>query len=67
MIRRLWVSDNGKYKVLVRHFKGDPSPMVGYWILKSNGKFGDVRFNDLPQYVLDQIEIMKSQVMFQAE
>lgn len=61
--RLLWESDNGKYKVLVRHFDGDPSPMVDYWRLQANGKFGHVRFKDLPSYVLVQIEIMKSQVM----
>lgn len=62
--RQTWISDNGKYKVLVRHFQGDPGPMVDYWRLQANGKFGHVRFKDLPSYVLEQIEVMKSQVMF---
>lgn len=59
-----WISDNGKYKVLVRHFAGDPSPIIVYWKQKSNGKFGPVNYSSLPSYVLDQIKIMESKVMF---
>jgi hypothetical protein len=63
-VRRIsWISDNGKYKVLVRHFQGDPSPLVGYWKVKSNGKTKPVRYSQLPSYVTDQIKIMESQVM----
>lgn len=65
VVKSRWVSDNGKYKVLVRHFAGDPSPIVGYWKVMSNGKFGPIRYKYLPSYVLKQIDVMKSQVMFQ--
>lgn len=66
-VRKLrWISDNGKYKVLVRHFDEDPGPLVGVWAHKSNGKFGPVKYRDLPGFVLEKIEEMKSQVMFKA-
>lgn len=64
MKRVTWNSENGKYRVLVRYFDGDPGPLVDYWRLKSNGKKQSIRYKDLPNYVLEQIEIMKSQVMF---
>ncbi|PGT89195.1 hypothetical protein [Bacillus sp. AFS040349] len=64
MKRLIWNSDNGKYRVLVRHFEGDPGPLVDYWKLKPNGKKQSIRYKDLPNYVLEQIEIMKSQIMF---
>lgn len=59
-----WESKDGKYKVLVRHFKGDPSPLIDFWKLNSKGKFADVRYKDLPYYVKSQMEVMKSQVTF---
>lgn len=62
--RLLWVSDNGKYKLLIRHFEGDPSPIIGCWKMSQNGKFGPVRYRMLPEYVKEQIEVMKSQLGF---
>lgn len=63
-VRKLiWESNNGKYKVLARHFEGDVSPAVGYWKLSSNGKFRPVKYNSLPAYVKNQIKVLEQQIM----
>jgi hypothetical protein len=59
--RLSWVSKNEKYKVLVRKFD-DHSIDVGFWKLDKFGCNKDIRFNDLPQYVKNKIEEMKSVV-----
>jgi hypothetical protein len=62
VIRFLWVSPNGKYKVLVRRFTGDNQILVDYWKLV-NGKQKDIRYKDLPKYVKKQIVVLKDQVI----
>lgn len=63
MQRIMWNSDDGKYRVLARHFDGDPGPNILFWKIRYNGKKQDVRYKDLPSYVKEQIEVLKKKVM----
>ena len=63
VIRFLWNSPNGKYRVLVRRFTGDNQILVDYWKLV-NGKQKDIRYKDLPKYVKKQIASLKEQAKF---
>lgn len=62
VIRFLWDSPNGKYRVLVRRFTGDNQILVDHWKLV-NGKQKDIRYKDLPKYVKKQIVVLKDQVI----
>lgn len=59
--RVVWESENGKYRVLVRLFEGDPIPQVDVWqIVKGRKK--PVRYFEIPEYVREKINELKSWV-----
>lgn len=61
IVRNLWISDNGKYKVLVRKFEDDQI-LVSFWQISKQGQNKHIWLKDLPQYVVDQIDLMKAEV-----
>lgn len=61
VIKKVWISENQKYKVLARRFE-DGTVDVGFWKINKFGKNSDVRKKDLPKYVLDQMNLMRNEV-----
>lgn len=61
VIKNLWISENQKYKVLARRFEEGTVDM-GLWKINKYGKNSDVRKEDLPVYVLDQMRSMRKEV-----
>lgn len=58
MVRLTW--ENDKYRVLVRRFEGDNQILVDYWQLDRTGNTKAIRYKDLPQYVIEKINELKS-------
>ncbi|RDW17601.1 hypothetical protein CWR48_13875 [Oceanobacillus arenosus] len=59
MIRKRW--NDGKYAVNVRKFE-DGQISVGFWKVDKNGKLHDIRYKDLPKYVVAKIEEFEKEV-----
>ena len=60
MTRKLWESDNGKYRVLVRKFE-DGQITIGSWKVVE-GKNKDIRNRDLPEYVKEKINELRKEI-----
>lgn len=59
--RVVWESENGKYRVLVRLFEGDPIPTVDVWQIV-RGRKKSVRYFEIPEYVREKINELKNWV-----
>lgn len=59
--RVVWESENGKYRVLVRLFEGDPIPTVDVWQIV-RGRKKSVRYFEIPEYVREKITELKDWV-----
>lgn len=62
MKRIIWISENGKYKILARKFE-DGTTHVNCWKINRFGKNADVRKKVLPVYVQEQMKLMRKQVI----
>lgn len=58
MVRLTW--ENDKYRILVRRFQGDNQILVDYWQLDKTCNTKAIRYKDLPQYVIEKINELKS-------